>query len=1512
MVKVIKEKKNKNSTDAHLQVKSYGGYEMHDWNGQEIVDALTKECGLKTNDAMKIAEDVYQDIISMKKTEIEVGTLKNIVNYHLLKNGFNGTKLQGQINIGMSLYDLDHMIKNKSEENSNVSNNNPEAVALAITENSLKKYALKKVFSKDIGEAHLKGMIHLHDLGQCLKFYCGSHSLRAILKYGLGKHIYFESISKPAQTAQVAIGHLNTFMCSIASYFAGAIGIDYVNVHLAPYLERKSFKEMKQIAQYLIFSLSQSAFSRGGQSLNPKELIWIKEEGKYKSVEIGNFVDNIIENADFVKISDKYEIVNTDSYDIETISFKKTGEVEDKNVRYVARMPHNGKMYKIHTTHGIVDVTGDHSLFSFKGKNNIVPTKASEMKTNDFVVVPHKITIKDTKFNVDMMEYVNPDNVCVYDANNIRKKAKEKYGIRYGKKMNELFGMRKEYIKECIPFNKVKFSIAKNIVNYKQEEIVLKGDSQEKMSPIINLDYDFGYMVGMFVSEGHNYHKKSIISNRNETTIKNIENYLNKINYKCYRITKNDRFKNNKGKQRSCGNIEIGGILGYFINQSCSENGIKIIPSYIIDSCDSCVEGFLKGFWDGDGLRKRNTWAGCNTSKKVISGLSLLLLRSERESAIFESKRENENWNDCFEIRESKRRRINPFTEHRTITSFNEYYNHINKKTREDVEWFNGTDLSLARIKKIEEYDYNGFVYDISVPETEAFLGGTGNVFFKNTLFSDLNMHICIPDWLAKVKAIGPGGVELERTLGSYEKTAREFLIAMLEVYEEGDANGMPFAFPKCDLHLSERDFIEPEAIKIVKRACEVSSKNGGLYFVFDHDSISLSACCFTGKQNVLIKSGEGAKVRLVSFEEIDNLHHTEKTNLAVFHNGSWNKTKFLKLSGKDKKMYKIITTNKKEQVVTEDHIVPTLNGDKFAKDITNDDYLLFNTLSLNDFSKPDKHKLTYEQGVIIGAYLGDGSSYQKKETHTAIVQYSLNERDYGILFPLITKGLKDCEIDAEIKLTKIQHNVYPVYISSTELRDFIKEWTSGGYAYEKELNLNCLKESKEFRQGIIDGMYITDGGNSNRIYSISKKLIDQMECVFTSLGMQTVIDCFDRREEETYIRGEKVNHNYLIYSIRWFSFKTRRIYPNHYIFKNNSLYYKVNSIEELPEEDYVYCFEIDEKYEPYFTLPSGIITHNCRLRSKIDSSVLETPELIKFCGVQNVTINLPQCAYRSGKDEKKFFKEVKNMMDLVVKAHIQKKKHLETISEKKGSPLYELGKKPYFNGEPYVNLDKGTYIIGFIGINEVVKHLYGKELHEDKETHNKGKLIIAYMYNLIGKYKKEHGLKFSLEESPAESASRRLAKCDWERFEESHDLVKGNKETGDIYYCNSCHYSPDAPISFLDRHIGQAEFHNMIESGAITHMFCGEKTPSPESLYKLLEKTFKQTNCAQMTVSPEFTTCYDCSTTTMGLKDKCPNCGSERVDQITRIVGYYSRVRNWNDSKKEELNDRHKGNYVV
>ena len=43
-----------------------------------------------------------------------------------------------------------------------------------------------------------------------------------------------------------------------------------------------------------------------------------------------------------------------------------------------------------------------------------------------------------------------------------------------------------------------------------------------------------------------------------------------------------------------------------------------------------------------------------------------------------------------------------------------------------------------------------------------------------------------------------------------------------------------------------------------------------------------------------------------------------------------------------------------------------------------------------------------------------------------------------------------------------------------------------------------------------------------------------------------------------------------------------------------------------------------------------------------------------------------------------------------------------------------------------------------------------------------------------------------------------------------------------------------------------------------------------------------------------------------------CKECGSKNVNLLSRIVGYFSNIKVWNKSKKEELKSRGEGNYKL
>jgi anaerobic ribonucleoside-triphosphate reductase len=344
-------------------------------------------------------------------------------------------------------------------------------------------------------------------------------------------------------------------------------------------------------------------------------------------------------------------------------------------------------------------------------------------------------------------------------------------------------------------------------------------------------------------------------------------------------------------------------------------------------------------------------------------------------------------------------------------------------------------------------------------------------------------------------------------------------------------------------------------------------------------------------------------------------------------------------------------------------------------------------------------------------------------------------------------------------------------------------------------------------------------------------------------------------------------------------------------------------------------CVLASENGVPYFVFDRDEVTLSacCRLRAAIDDRhMIEHPESMRFCGFQNVTINLPQAAYRAGPGNwDALTKEIRTGMDLAMEAHQQKREFIRKMMSSPEMPLWQIGQKAR-DDRPYVDLDKCTYIIGLIGLNECVQYMMGKELHEDDEALRKGLAIVAGMHHRAKQYSREHGLKVSLEESPAESATRRFAKVDCRDWPQARAFVKGDLAADEAYYTNSIHLRADAPVDLLTRIQKQAKFHTMIESGAIIHAFVGEERPPAESIMALVRRTFEKTHAAQITVSPEFTICNNCRKWTPRLQDHCDYCQSKDVYGITRIVGYFSRVSNWNKAKLGELKDRHRGNYSV
>lgn len=651
-----------------------------------------------------------------------------------------------------------------------------------------------------------------------------------------------------------------------------------------------------------------------------------------------------------------------------------------------------------------------------------------------------------------------------------------------------------------------------------------------------------------------------------------------------------------------------------------------------------------------------------------------------------------------------------------------------------------------------------------------------------------------------------------------------------------------------------------------------------------EEEVTSVSSCCFDENQLTLTKSTKG--VNFMTFNELYNAKYSDyKEKFKIFNNGNWVKGKIVKVDRQDKKMYKVTTVNNKELIMTQDHINFTFDGDKETKDLTTDDYLGFNQNELESIKERELN-LTYEQGVMIGAYLGDGSKSPNNNT----MDFSINSEKYIFLKPTIDKAIKQFGIEnTELILGKEVNNVYPCRINDDVIKDFIEFWVKGSYGHEKSLNLECILQSKDFRKGIIDGYYVTDGGNSNRIYSTSKRLIDDIEVLMTSLGIISIVDISDRTDEAVIIRGQEYKRNFPLYCIRFYNHVTNRNMKDIYKKKKNTIFFKIKSIEEIHDYDkqFVYCFEMEDKDDPYFTLPNGIITHNCRLKNDLKTLGLfssVTGSSLEVGSVKASTINLNRIGLETDYKADDFFELLKKTTIINLKILKVQRDRIQKNIDKGLMILYDLGLMKLKNQYSTVGISAfGDLMEGFGFLKaDVLDHQYYTD-----EGYNFAKKIFDTLNECI----KSMNFDFmvNIENVPFESGAITCVKKD--------KLIFGDKVTQELYSNQWISLGKDASLK------------EKIKSASILDRYCSGGTMlfiNVEGDFNNKEQTWKLLNsiagqgCITINVVTKLNICANEHNYREKI-DICPYCGAPKIDEATKIVGFYTRMSNWQKERKEE-----------
>ncbi len=294
-----------------------------------------------------------------------------------------------------------------------------------------------------------------------------------------------------------------------------------------------------------------------------------------------------------------------------------------------------------------------------------------------------------------------------------------------------------------------------------------------------------------------------------------------------------------------------------------------------------------------------------------------------------------------------------------------------------------------------------------------------------------------------------------------------------------------------------------------------------------------------------------------------------------------------------------------------------------------------------------------------------------------------------------------------------------------------------------------------------------------------------------------------------------------------------------------------------------------------------------CRLRNEIQDN--EFSYTLGAGGVSTgsksvLTINMNRCIQYEEQNRLPFLSFVEEVIDLMHKVQMAYDSNLRYLRDKGMLPLFDAG---------YIAIDRQYLTIGVNGIVEAAE-FKGIEISDNPEYQH----FVEEILSLIEKYNKQYkqpGLMFNCEMIPAENVGVKHAKWDKE---------DGYKVPRDCY--NSYFYVVENQnTNVLDKFKLHGErYIKHLTGGSALH--CNLEEHLTQEQYRQLLKVASKEGCNYFTFNIPNTVCNDCGHIDKRYLKKCPKCGSEHLDYLTRVIGYMKRVSNFSAARQVEAGKRY------
>ncbi|MEJ2277597.1 MAG: anaerobic ribonucleoside-triphosphate reductase [Candidatus Lokiarchaeota archaeon] len=230
--------------------------DIAEFDPTKILNSVIDETGLNEEEAKKVTELTVRRIVSTGIKFLSGPHIREIVCSILSEQNYEQER-KIYTRIGMPLMDYEKILEQSIKSNSNFIN--PEGIHEIASSRFSEEYSHLKILSEEESRSHLFGDFHIHNLNFFeLKPQSFWLDPRVIFKHGIPPTVTIKSHGKlnSAEDLREALNHIILWLSMIKGEFSGVLGINFINVFLAPFVGNISDNQLKNHLLYFFNQLN--------------------------------------------------------------------------------------------------------------------------------------------------------------------------------------------------------------------------------------------------------------------------------------------------------------------------------------------------------------------------------------------------------------------------------------------------------------------------------------------------------------------------------------------------------------------------------------------------------------------------------------------------------------------------------------------------------------------------------------------------------------------------------------------------------------------------------------------------------------------------------------------------------------------------------------------------------------------------------------------------------------------------------------------------------------------------------------------------------------------------------------------------------------------------------------------------------------------------------------------------------------------------------------------------------